>query len=387
MIRELKIYPSNLDQASAAGKVPANEQIGEGVPVNNSDGSCSHDYLFPNFDKTTCVLPQRVDVGRHYISTGGLDGKKESYADLMSRVSSFGRYTFVNDADKLPSVVKRLFFSEEFQTAAKSICPAHLQHLDPFQYNFIMQVPGQTVAAHLDATSFWGATREDFPQWLLVAMKFSGLFERQFIDQIQVVGYLHEWQKTPADSSSLGGEFVYYSNETSVTTVQPLPLSGIFLDGTKLHHAAKVFRPDVKAPVLNKDKRCLLKYIGSELWHIACDGEVVQTYQTSELRMSIVYRARCFKDAQEQQKFYTQGPDDKMKLNTILETLVQDMVGRGVVTAEGAAALGRLDLAMLIMDTYVRYPLPPLELALVPFNYCAIPRLLKWTKPFFDLIC
>jgi hypothetical protein len=47
-------------------------------------------------------------------------------------------------------------------------------------------VPGQTVAMHLDAPYFWGASRVSVPQWLLVSMVFSGLFQDKFVDQVQV---------------------------------------------------------------------------------------------------------------------------------------------------------------------------------------------------------
>ena len=35
-----------------------------------------------------------------------------------------------------------------------------------FQFNFILSVPGQTVALHLDSPYFLGATRFQVPQWL-----------------------------------------------------------------------------------------------------------------------------------------------------------------------------------------------------------------------------
>eukprot|EP01034_Spumella_vulgaris_P035949 gene35949-44329_t len=120
-------------------------------------------------------------------------------------------------------------------------------------YNYIVQVPGQTVAFHLDSPSFWGATRFNFPQWLIVSMVFSGLFQDKFVNQIQVVGYLHEWTASPNDTS-IGGEVVYYENETAIHAVQPIPRSGTLVDGTKVLHAAKVYHPDVKPPVMNKDK-------------------------------------------------------------------------------------------------------------------------------------
>ena len=81
--------------------------------------------------------------------TGGLEGVKESYGSLVDRVSSFGKYTFFEDIDKYPAV-KALFSSEKFVKSAEKVCPSqdstggNPSYLDPFQFNFIMQVPGQT---------------------------------------------------------------------------------------------------------------------------------------------------------------------------------------------------------------------------------------------------
>jgi hypothetical protein len=47
----------------------------------------------------------------------------------------------------------------------------------------------------------------------------------------------------------------------------------------------------------------------------------------------------------------------------------------------------RLELAFVLMDSYISYPLPAADTALVPFNYCALPKLVPWTKPIIDTIC
>lgn len=56
-----------------------------------------------------------------------------------------------------------------------------------------------------------------------------------------------------------------------------------------------------------------------------------------------------------------------------------EMARRGTVaSAEEAMQWDRRALAMKIMDTFIAYPLPPTEAApLIPYNYCALPRLLK----------
>jgi hypothetical protein len=56
----------------------------------------------------------------------------------------------------------------------------------------VVQVPGQTVATHVDGVYFWGATRREFPQWLLACMLFSNLFADTFINQVTTtIPYRH----------------------------------------------------------------------------------------------------------------------------------------------------------------------------------------------------
>ena len=121
------------------------------------------------------------------------------------------------------------------------------------------------MAVHLDAPYFWGASRYHFPQWLLVCMVFSDLFYQQFVHQVQVVGYLHQWRVGQDKKVGAGGEFVFFnkqkgeeidnkadasvSNSSSSSSsihhlvtgeAIPYPLSGTLVDGSKVLHAAKV---------------------------------------------------------------------------------------------------------------------------------------------------
>lgn len=100
------------------------------------DGKCEHPYLVPSPDRTLCILPGRIDVGRHYLVTGGFEGLKENHVSLTSRLLSFGRYMFnYSEYDE----VAKLFNDPRFQQSARSVCPGNKQYLDPFQNNFIIQ--------------------------------------------------------------------------------------------------------------------------------------------------------------------------------------------------------------------------------------------------------
>jgi len=363
-------YPTNIAADLKTGvKKVQHRHVGEAKPME-ADGSCSHHLLVRDGNSSDCIFPQRIDVGKHFIMTGGPEAIREPYEDMISRVSSFGRYLF--DLKQLP-VVEKLFENPKFLKFAKSVCPKEKQILDPFQFNFILSVPGQTVALHLDAPYFLGATRFQVPQWLLAVMVFSGLFQDRFIDQVQVVGYLHD-QMAMADRNS-GGLFLYYDENSATPKSFPSsPLSGISVDGSKTLHAAGVFKPDVKTPFLDKDKDNALFYAGDERWELRSEGQVVQQYNSSELRMTIVYRARCFASDLERQRYLKQAPEDMLSLDQILETLKDDLVVKRKISKEQASTIDRLDLAVMLLDTYIKYPLPDLQHAMVPLNYCALPR-------------
>ena len=111
-------------------------------------------------------------------------------------------------------------------------------------------------------------------------MVFSDLFYEQFVHQVQVVGYLHQWRVGRDKKVGAGGEFVFFkkqkdeegkeekgievdtrvsngssgSNSVSNSVSSsgsgvyhletgeaiPYPLSGTLVDGSKVLHAAKV---------------------------------------------------------------------------------------------------------------------------------------------------
>jgi hypothetical protein len=413
--KALRDFPTNVNDLSFYKT--RHEHIGEAIPSVN--GSCAHPFLTPSIDRTLCVLPGRIDVGRAYVLSGGVEGLKESHPLLVTRVQSFGRYHF--DLSSIPETAQ-LFSTPSFQRLAASVCPPHARVLDPFQFNFIAQVPGQTVAAHIDAPYFFGADRFHVPQWLLAVMVFSGLFQDRFVDQVQVVAYIHRWEEEGEDKEGAGraGQFVYWDDASGVPkSVPPSPLSGSGVDGSKVVHAAAVYRPDVRPPILDKSKPNVLRFVpddsskgedggqgegdsqvgaggGTEgSWRLFSGDDLVRAYNTSDLRFSVVYRARCFESEERKAAFAAQRRGDEreggdmLPLDVILDTLKDDLVRRGRAGAGSRAqldALPRLDLALRLLDEYIRYPRS--HTAAVPVNYCAAKLVLPaWAGRLLDLVC
>jgi hypothetical protein len=386
LLRTLGEVGLDTNLADTKATLPLHEHVGEAEPIS-ADGTCDHKYLLPSIDGTQCILAQRVDIGMAYMQTGGAMGLKDTYEVAISRLQSFGKYIF--DLKHYPTV-QELFATPAFLQVAANTCPPSKQVLDPFQFNLIVQVPGQTVATHIDGVYFLGADRFDMPQWLLAAMHFSNLWSDLFVDQVQIVGYFHEWQ--PEDHPTSMGDFIYWPNGTQGSSVSapPTPRSANAVDGTKIIHAGNVYYPAAKPPKLDKMKQNRLVYDkdkeGSDKkWSIRADGDILQEYAESELRSTIVFRARCFSDSSAMARFKEKRPSDTIDLSTVLETLRLDMISKSGPNIPKDAP--RLDLALAIIGHYINYPPPDMSQTMIPFNYCMIGKLFPITKTLLNAVC
>ena len=99
------------------------------------------------------------------------------------------------------------------------------------------------------------------------------------------------------------------------------------MDGSKVVHAARIYRPSAQVPTLPKDKESTLVYSGQgEEWLLQLEGKTIATYKTDDLRISIVYRARCFAHEEERDAYHAQtGGNGGMQLEGVLRKLVDKM--------------------------------------------------------------
>src|SRR5262249_2072914 len=141
-------------------------------------------------------IPQRYDAARHFIETRA---GQDSVAQLAARTNYF-RDTFAYERPLFPEIA---FFQQLPQLVAAA------QHVTgnaigrPAIVYLTILVPGQELAIHTDVPEFRGANRTREPEWLLVAMHHSGLFERWRRYIATGVSWYHDCD---------GGEFVYYAD-------------------------------------------------------------------------------------------------------------------------------------------------------------------------------
>lgn len=383
--RDLGVIPSAAREYDSYAVI--RDHIGEAVPYNKTLGRCPGDYLMTDANLSRCIFPGRIDVGRHFITSGGsAEGLKQRYATLLGRVQPFQRIIF-NYKDY--ETTTKLLENPRFQKLSMDICPEGKKVLDSFQTNLVVQVPGQTVAAHIDAPYFMRANRFSFPQWYLAVMVFSGLFKEDFIDQVQVVAYYHKW----TDIENRKGYFYFWNTEGAAPNVS-YPISGNAnaVDGSKVVHAAAVYYPNRIPPSMPRTKVNELRYNKDTFkkhkkhaWDIVSDNETIATYDEDEIRFSVVYRGRCFRSEAEK-RFYNSKENVQWTLEETNAVFHKDLVKRGVVKSIKAVQdLTAYDFGLLLLDTYVKYPYS--NSASIPVNYCALDRKFPFASPIVDYLC
>ena len=99
-------------------------------------------------------------------------------------------------------------------------------------------------------------------------------------------------------------------------------------------------------------------------------------YDSSDLRMTLVYRSRCFKSKEDSDKYRRdniESQSGQLELDDILRTLIKDMVEKKKLPKDTTLeSISRFELARAMIKGYSAYPLPSKSKVFFPFNYCMI---------------
>lgn len=145
-----RVVRSDRLKSTTAAYTPARyDHIGEKVPIL-PDGTCPSSFLTPNHDRTHCIFPERIDVARHQMLSGGIDALKDSYGTAVSRLIVLQRYFHGAEGgiEGIPEV-EALFKSEAYMSKARLMCEGR-DHLVPMTLAVIVSLPGQMVAMHYE---------------------------------------------------------------------------------------------------------------------------------------------------------------------------------------------------------------------------------------------
>jgi hypothetical protein len=293
-------------------------------------------------------LTQRHDAVMNFVRSGGRHGRLDSPARLAARTNYF-REEYAYGTEPQIEGVEPFLFHEGFVEAARTIHGRPL--IEPAIVFANLMVPGQELALHTDVPEFRGANRKVTPQWLLVAMRHSELFEDWRMPIATGVAWFHDCK---------GGEFAFYPDGAGGEPVahQIAFNTALVVDTDSVFHGVDPIAfpsndgPTGELPPLQPGMH--LVFDGGEQWSVRTRDDVVARYRWDELRFSISWKAYCFADDAERDAW--RAHTDDLELDWILARLVDDLRARGRVTGDVGPSR---DLAETIIDEYIRFPAPP----------------------------
>ena len=287
-------------------------------------------------------LAQRQDALANFLRTGGLPGIPEPMEALAVRTSYF-REEYAYGRDERISGIGTFLYHEPFVEAARRIHGRRV--IEPAIAYANLMVPGQELAVHTDVPEFRGANRKVVPQWLLVVMHHSGLFEDHRMPIATAIAWFHDCD---------GGELAYWPDGANGTVRRHRVRynTAMVLDTDSVFHGVDRIADVVPDDLPRIRPGTTLDFKGDKRWVLhSADGEEIAQYDWEQLRFSVSWKAYCFADEHERDTW--RDHRDDLTVDVILDRLVDDLRTRGRVVGDVTrdASLGQL-----LIDEYIRFP-------------------------------
>ncbi len=286
-------------------------------------------------------LPQRFDVGQHYVARG-LDGtgNTDTPARSASRTNYF-RETYAYGTDMRVPEIKPFMDNEPLLNWAREMGGS--DYVVPAIVYANLLIPGQELAIHTDVPEFRGLNRLNAPQWLLVCMHHSGLFEDWRVPILTCVSWF---------GAARGGAFTFYPDgpESPRESVAADHNTAILLDtDSAFHGVERVSTASQSLPPITRETR--LEFRSGEHWLLRQADDVLAEYTWEDLRYSISWKGYCFADAT-QHELWRSG-EDRLDIPTVLARFADHLKAEDAGELTGKTPDER---AMTLVNHYIRFP-------------------------------
>ncbi len=296
----------------------------------------------PTFEGIGKGLPARWDAARNFVRSGGRFARTEPLHVLASRTNYF-RETYAYGDEVRIDGIEPFLRHEGFVAAARHLYGRPV--IVPAIVYANLLVPGQELAVHTDVPEFRGVNRLQHPQWLLVVMRHSGLFEEWRMPIATAVSWFHD---------CAGGEFAFYPDGPNAgpRAHRVRFNTAILLDTDTIFHGVDRVA-ETAEPVDRLKPGMRLRFAGDGAWCADGPEGIVTRYGWRDLRFSVSWKAYCFRDDAERRAWQTRTDD--LRVDDVVDRLVDDLRARGRIEGERP---GDLTLVDMLIDEYVRFPPP-----------------------------
>ena len=172
---------------------------------------------------------------------------------------------------------------------------------------------------HTDVPTFRGVERSQYPAWVVNAMAVSGQFERWQVNVATAVAWYYEGPN---------GGFSYWPDgpDAPEVTIDPPPNTAVVGDNDAMFHRVEKVG-DGASDLVPIDSRLAFDP-AARRWTIGKDGRPFGDYAPDQIRISISWKAECFRDA-EAARVHDEHLDD-ISFDDVVDRWRADLDARGL---------------------------------------------------------
>jgi hypothetical protein len=236
---------------------------------------------------------------------------------------------------------EEVFHNPVFLEAAKKSFRAEV--VKPLAMMTNLNVPAPSSPPHLDLPFFRGAHQREIPSWMLAPMGYSDLFHEWAIPIASAITWFYEGS---------GGHFEYWPeglDSPSQSVAPPYSNTAVLADNEYMYH---------RVDQMGEGQYYLQEGISSEAllhrrsagWEIMYGDKSLRFYSSEQIRVSILWKAFCFKTQYDADSF--EDPGYNLTPEKVVEVFSQDLKKKGVTFQEPSNLDDDRDWMKVILDNY-----------------------------------
>ena len=222
--------------------------------------------------------------------------------------------------------------------------------VEPFSVyaNITWQLPFDQGAGHTDVPEFRGINRTEYPTPLLTVMGHSRLFEAERIQIATAVAWFYEGEDGGFTYWPDGPDAPPHVHEGRIFN------TALEADNERMYHRVRPVgdRADGMLTGMTLDTR--LERRGGDAWAIVTGEETQAELDWPALRISISWKARVFRDAEERRRYVEHDGD--LEIEEVFDRFYADLSRRGIDFREPERPVEDAALMDVLGHAYIRTP-------------------------------
>ncbi|GEM_PF-325985 len=230
----------------------------------------------------------------------------------------------------------------KLHAAARELHRAQIVRPNEIYAHLVCPDPRVATGPHVDIPNFRGMGRRDYPTWLLVNMRRSGLFDRWHVPVATAVIWFYEGS---------GGEYEYWAegpDRAAARTAAPFTNKAVVGENDTMFHQGQPPRNGEARPEFGIAST--LRTDDGSCWTILDGDREARRYARSEIRFALSWSAQVFMD--ERAAHEADEHLDDLDLETVVATFLTDLAQRGIPAIPPEDPLHGEDWVAVVAETY-----------------------------------